>query len=143
MPRSALLARCGPVADLVSTLLEDRAMLGRRPICCAGQEFCSLCSALHELLRRGGARRRSRERWGDRSARVLAGVTGRGRAPSAIAWAVAMTIGLGCMRLSTDAARDPERGCAVIAAAVEAGGALLDTADAHALDDADAGHNER
>ena len=74
---------------------------------------------------------------------MLAGVTGRGRAPSAIAWAVAMTIGLGCMRLSTDAARDPERGCAVIAAAVEAGGALLDTADAHALDDADAGHNER
>jgi len=54
-----------------------------------------------------------------------------------------VTIGLGCMRLSTDAARDPERGCAVIAAAVDAGIALLDTADAYALDDADAGHNER
>ena len=40
-----------------------------------------------------------------------------------------MTIGLGCMRLSTDAARDPERGVAVITAAIEAGIALLDTAD--------------
>ncbi|HEX3763659.1 MAG TPA: aldo/keto reductase, partial [Kofleriaceae bacterium] len=54
-----------------------------------------------------------------------------------------MAIGLGCMRLSTDAARDPERGAAVIAAAVEAGIALLDTADAYALDAEDAGHNER
>lgn len=52
-------------------------------------------------------------------------------------------IGLGCMRLSTDAARDPGRGRAVIAAAIEAGVALLDTADAYALDDGDAGHNER
>ena len=54
-----------------------------------------------------------------------------------------MTIGLGCMRLSTDPARDPERGAAVIAAAADAGIALLDTADAYALDAGDAGHNER
>jgi len=54
-----------------------------------------------------------------------------------------MTIGLGCMRLSTDAARDDGRGRAVIAAAIDAGVSLLDTADAYALDDGDAGHNER
>jgi aryl-alcohol dehydrogenase-like predicted oxidoreductase len=54
-----------------------------------------------------------------------------------------MAIGLGCMRLSTDAARDPARGRAVIAAAIEAGTAQLDTADAYALDAGDAGHNER
>src|SRR5262245_8639540 len=47
------------------------------------------------------------------------------------------------MRLSTDAARDDCRGRAVIAAAIDAGIALLDTADAYALDDGDAGHNER
>src|SRR3954467_15181865 len=52
-------------------------------------------------------------------------------------------IGLGCMRLSTDAARDPGRGRSVLEAALAAGATLLDTADAYALDDADAGHNER
>src|SRR5262245_61981263 len=46
----------------------------------------------------------------------------------------AMAIGLGCMRLSTDSARDPVRGRAVIAAAVAAGIELLDTSDAYALD---------
>ena len=59
------------------------------------------------------------------------------------AGAEAGTIGLGCMRLSTDAARDDDRGRAVIAAAIDAGVTLLDTADAYAHDDADAGHNER
>ncbi|MGH2899733.1 MAG: aldo/keto reductase, partial [Solirubrobacteraceae bacterium] len=54
-----------------------------------------------------------------------------------------MTIGLGCMRLSTDAARDPARGRAVIAAAIAGGIELLNTADAYALDDRDTGHNER
>src|SRR5215813_8950607 len=54
-----------------------------------------------------------------------------------------MAIGLGCMRLATDPARDPDRGRAVIAAAIDAGIALLDTADAYALDDGDIGHNER
>jgi aryl-alcohol dehydrogenase-like predicted oxidoreductase/predicted kinase len=54
-----------------------------------------------------------------------------------------MAIGLGCMRLSTDAARDPARGLAVIAAALAAGIELLDTADAYALDDRETGHNER
>lgn len=47
------------------------------------------------------------------------------------------------MRLSTDAARDPARGRAVIAAAVAGGIDLLDTADAYALDEPDTGHNER
>src|SRR5262245_1405967 len=54
-----------------------------------------------------------------------------------------MAIGLGCMRLSTDPARDPDRGRAVIGAALGAGIDLLDTADAYAFDDRDAGHNER
>jgi aryl-alcohol dehydrogenase-like predicted oxidoreductase/predicted kinase/histidinol phosphatase-like enzyme len=54
-----------------------------------------------------------------------------------------MTIGLGCMRLSTDAERDPVRGRQVIAAAIAAGVELLDTADAYALDDGERGHNER
>ena len=47
------------------------------------------------------------------------------------------------MRLSTLPERDDERSLAVLAAALEAGVDLLDTADAYALDDADAGHNER
>jgi aryl-alcohol dehydrogenase-like predicted oxidoreductase/FMN phosphatase YigB (HAD superfamily) len=54
-----------------------------------------------------------------------------------------MAIGLGCMRLSTDAARDPVRGRAVIAAALTGGIDLLDTADAYALDHTEIGHNER
>jgi aryl-alcohol dehydrogenase-like predicted oxidoreductase/histidinol phosphatase-like enzyme len=52
-------------------------------------------------------------------------------------------IGLGCMRLSTAADRDDERGVAVIRAALDAGATLLDTADAYCLDDRDRGHNER
>ena len=47
------------------------------------------------------------------------------------------------MRLSTSAARDDERGIAVIRTALEAGATLLDTADAYCLDDRDVGHNER
>jgi aryl-alcohol dehydrogenase-like predicted oxidoreductase len=52
-------------------------------------------------------------------------------------------IGLGCMRLSTERDRDDARSAEVITAAVEAGITLFDTADAYALDDHDAGHNER
>src|SRR5688572_17518200 len=52
-------------------------------------------------------------------------------------------IGLGCMRLSTVAPRDPERAIAVIHAALDAGATLLDTADAYCLDDTETGHNER
>ncbi len=52
-------------------------------------------------------------------------------------------IGLGCMRLSTAADRDPERAIAVIHAALDAGVTLLDTADAYAHDDTEIGHNER
>src|SRR5438874_12270844 len=54
-----------------------------------------------------------------------------------------MPIGLGCMRLSTDVARDPVRGRAVIAAALAGGIDLFDTADAYARDDTEIGHNER
>jgi aryl-alcohol dehydrogenase-like predicted oxidoreductase/histidinol phosphatase-like enzyme/predicted kinase len=52
-------------------------------------------------------------------------------------------IGHGCMRLSTLAERDDERGVAVIRAALDAGATLLDTADAYCLDERDVGHNER
>lgn len=52
-------------------------------------------------------------------------------------------IGLGCMRLSTIAPRDPAGAIAVIHAALDAGATLLDTADAYCLDDGDTGHNER
>jgi aryl-alcohol dehydrogenase-like predicted oxidoreductase/histidinol phosphatase-like enzyme/predicted kinase len=52
-------------------------------------------------------------------------------------------IGFGCMRLATSADRDRERGLEVIAAAIDAGARLLDTADAYALDDDDAGWGER
>jgi aryl-alcohol dehydrogenase-like predicted oxidoreductase len=52
-------------------------------------------------------------------------------------------IGLGCMRLSTDAGRDIARARLVLAAALDAGVNVLDTSDAYALDDADRGHNER
>jgi aryl-alcohol dehydrogenase-like predicted oxidoreductase/histidinol phosphatase-like enzyme/predicted kinase len=50
---------------------------------------------------------------------------------------------IGCMRLSTEPARDEGRAIAVLLEALSAGVRLLDTADAYALDAADAGHNER
>jgi aryl-alcohol dehydrogenase-like predicted oxidoreductase/predicted kinase len=53
------------------------------------------------------------------------------------------TLGFGCMRLSTEADRDPTRGVAVIHAALDAGATLLDTADAYCHDERDVGHNER
>src|SRR5262245_5139363 len=52
-------------------------------------------------------------------------------------------IGLGCMRLSTAADRDEGRAVAVIHAALDAGAALVDTADAYCHDESDVGHNER
>ena len=52
-------------------------------------------------------------------------------------------VAIGCMRLSTAADRDDARGRAVIAAALDAGITLLDTADVYAHDEADLGHNER
>lgn len=54
-----------------------------------------------------------------------------------------MTIGLGCMRLSTEASRSDATSEAVVHAALAAGVRLFDTADAYALEDADVGHNER
>ncbi|HET9939165.1 MAG TPA: aldo/keto reductase, partial [Gaiella sp.] len=54
-----------------------------------------------------------------------------------------LRVGLGCMRLSTDADRDEERALATIAAAVDAGITVFDTARAYGLDEGDAGHNER
>ena len=52
-------------------------------------------------------------------------------------------IGLGCMRLSTSPDRGDDRAIAVIHAALDAGAALLDTADAYCHDERDTGHNER
>ena len=54
-----------------------------------------------------------------------------------------MTLGLGCMRLSTRTDRDDERSVAVIRAALDAGATLLDSSDAYCLGDGDVGHNER
>ena len=54
-----------------------------------------------------------------------------------------LRIGLGCMRLSTDADHDSERGLETIAAAISSGITVFDTAHAYGLDDAELGHNER
>jgi hypothetical protein len=55
----------------------------------------------------------------------------------------ACRIGLGCMRLSTDLADDPDSALATIAAALNAGFALFDTARAYSPSEEDLGHNER
>lgn len=52
-------------------------------------------------------------------------------------------LGLGCMRLSTSPERDDVRAIEVIRTALNAGIALLDTADAYGRDENDVGHNER
>ncbi len=52
-------------------------------------------------------------------------------------------IGLGCMRLSTEPARDEAAAVAVLHAAFDAGVDFLDTADAYCRDATDVGHNER
>ena len=54
-----------------------------------------------------------------------------------------LRVGLGCMRLSTDADRDEERALATVAAAADAGISVFDTARSYGLDEGDAGHNER
>jgi aryl-alcohol dehydrogenase-like predicted oxidoreductase/predicted kinase len=52
-------------------------------------------------------------------------------------------LAIGCMRLSTAPDRDDGRALATLHAALDAGVTLLDTADAYAWDERDAGHNER
>ncbi|HEX2341881.1 MAG TPA: aldo/keto reductase [Vicinamibacterales bacterium] len=52
-------------------------------------------------------------------------------------------IGIGCMRLSTEADRDDESAIAVLHAAFDAGVNFLDTADAYCRDATETGHNER
>jgi aryl-alcohol dehydrogenase-like predicted oxidoreductase len=54
-----------------------------------------------------------------------------------------LRIGLGAMRLSTDADRDADRAGATIAAAVTAGITVFDTARAYALGPEELSHNER
>src|SRR5262245_3193946 len=54
-----------------------------------------------------------------------------------------LRIGLGCMRLSTDEDRDEERALATIAAAVEAGITVFDTARSYGHGPDEFGHNER
>jgi aryl-alcohol dehydrogenase-like predicted oxidoreductase len=53
------------------------------------------------------------------------------------------SIGMGCMRLSTERDRDEANAIAVLHAAVDAGVTFLDTADAYCWDDTERGHNER
>lgn len=52
-------------------------------------------------------------------------------------------LGVGCMRLSTEPARDEERAIAVLHAAFDAGVSFLDSADAYCRDASELGHNER
>lgn len=54
-----------------------------------------------------------------------------------------LRIGLGCMRLSTDADRDPGRARATIEAALVAGITVFDTAHAYGHGENEMGHNER
>ena len=54
-----------------------------------------------------------------------------------------LRIGLGCMRLSTDEARDEELAVATISAAVDAGMTVFDTARAYGHGPEELGHNER
>ena len=55
----------------------------------------------------------------------------------------ALRVGLGCMRLSTDQDRDEQVALDTIAAAMEAGMTVFDTAHAYGQGAADLGHNER
>ncbi|MGH3109551.1 MAG: aldo/keto reductase, partial [Gaiellaceae bacterium] len=54
-----------------------------------------------------------------------------------------LSIGLGCMRLSTDESRDEERALDTIAAAAAAGITVFDTARSYGHDETELGHNER
>ncbi len=54
-----------------------------------------------------------------------------------------LRIGLGCMRMSTDADRDEELARETIAAALAAGVTVFDTAHAYGQGEAELGHNER
>src|ERR1700758_3782519 len=54
-----------------------------------------------------------------------------------------LRVGLGCMRLSTSLDRDQALSQATIAAALDAGVTIFDTAHAYARDDSELGHNER
>src|ERR1700694_4766944 len=53
-----------------------------------------------------------------------------------------LRVGLGCMRLSTDADRNQEQAVATIVAAADAGVTVFDTAHAYGRDASDYGHNE-
>jgi aryl-alcohol dehydrogenase-like predicted oxidoreductase/predicted kinase len=52
-------------------------------------------------------------------------------------------VGIGCMRLSTDADRDDARALATLLRAIDDGVSWLDTAHAYGHDDSERGHNER
>src|SRR5262245_48949327 len=54
-----------------------------------------------------------------------------------------LRIGLGCMRMSTDERRDEQLAFETIAAAVDAGLTLFDTAHSYGRDESELGHNER
>src|SRR3954465_705459 len=52
-------------------------------------------------------------------------------------------IGLGGMPLSVSGRPDEAQAIRTVHAALDAGGTLIDTADAYALDESEGGHNER
>jgi aryl-alcohol dehydrogenase-like predicted oxidoreductase len=54
-----------------------------------------------------------------------------------------MRIALGCMRLSTESTRNEPHALATLAAALDAGVTIFDTARAYGIDEHDRGHNER
>src|SRR5437660_4543776 len=54
-----------------------------------------------------------------------------------------LRVGLGCMRMSTDEARDRALAFETIAAAASAGVTVFDTAHAYGRSEAELGHNER
>src|ERR671938_2075329 len=54
-----------------------------------------------------------------------------------------LRIGLGCMRLATEPERDEDLALETIAAAVDAGVTVFDTARSYGLGEDDLGHNER
>jgi aryl-alcohol dehydrogenase-like predicted oxidoreductase len=65
------------------------------------------------------------------------------RARGSHAKSCAVRIALGCMRLSTESTRDEERALDTLAAALDAGVTIFDTARAYAIDERDLGHNEK
>jgi aryl-alcohol dehydrogenase-like predicted oxidoreductase len=103
--------------------------------CDSGRDAtCDVSGGAEEELRRRLSIGRADADVGPASIRTRTPVADSGLGP---------VVGLGCMRLSTDPDRDEERALATLAAALDAGITLLDTARAYGHGEADLGHNER